>query len=133
MTIMQRTSPLTTINANSDAATDCGEDRNGLRWASAVMRVAKTLWPRKTAAELSVRTGTQLRACEYWLSRKTEMSADALVSLLRSEEGLDILEAIIGEARPTWWKNFARTIELSRLRKAQDDHRRRLERLELDL
>jgi hypothetical protein len=74
-----------------------------------------------------------VRACEYWLSRKTEMSAEALAGLLRSEAGLEILEAIIGEARPAWWKQFARTIEMSRLRKAQDEARRRLERLELDL
>jgi hypothetical protein len=97
------------------------------------MRAAQALWPRKTAAELSMRTGTQVRACEYWLSRKTEMSAEALAGLLRSEAGLEILEAIIGEARPAWWKQFARTIEMSRLRKAQDEARRRLERLELDL
>jgi len=61
------------------------------------------------------------------------MSADALAGLLRSEAGLEILEAIIGEAKPKWWKQFARTIELSKIRKEQDDTRRRLERLELDL
>jgi hypothetical protein len=97
------------------------------------MRAAQALWPRKTAAELSMRTGTGVRACEYWLSRKTQMSADALAALLRSDAGLEVLEAIIGDARPAWWKDFAKTIELSRLRKAQDDARRRLERLELDL
>lgn len=80
-----------------------------------------------------MRTGTQVRACEYWLARKTEMSADALAALLRSDAGLEVLEAIIGDSRPAWWKHFARTIELSRVRKAQDDARRRLERLELDL
>jgi hypothetical protein len=119
--------------ANSVGATRCGGDRNVLRLTDAVMRVAQAIWPRKTAAELSLRTGTQVRACEYWLSRKTEMSADALARLLRSDAGLEVLEVIIGDARPTWWKQFARTIELSRLRKAQDEARRRLERLELDL
>jgi hypothetical protein len=119
--------------ANQVGATRCGSDRNTLRITDAVMRAAQAIWPRKTAAELSMRTGTQVRACEYWLSRKTEMSAEALAGLLRSEAGLEILEAIIGEARPAWWKQFARTIEMSRLRKAQDEARRRLERLELDL
>lgn len=97
------------------------------------MRAAQRVWPRKTAAELSVRTGTGVRACEYWLARQTDMSADALAGLLRSDVGLEVLEAIIGDARPVWWRQFARTIELSRVRKSQDEARRRLERLELDL
>lgn len=83
--------------------------------------------------ELSVRSGAGIRACEYWIASKTEISADALAHLLRSDAGLDVLEAIIGDARPVWWRQFAKTVELSRLRKAQDDARRRLEALELDL
>jgi hypothetical protein len=122
-----------TKTANLAGAKRFGESRKPLRLTDEVMRAAQAIWPRKTAAELSVITGSGVRACEYWLSRKTEMSADALVALLRSESGLEILEAVIGDARPSWWKAFARTIELSRLRKAQDDTRRRLERLELDL
>lgn len=133
MTPSSRTSQPAADVANPGTATDCGSDRNVLRLTSAVMRVAQSLWPRKTAAELSMRSGTQVRACEYWLSRKTEMSADALAALLRSDAGLEFLEAVIGDARPVWWKHFARTIELSKLRKAQDESRRRLERLELDL
>jgi hypothetical protein len=120
-------------DANPDTETDCGKNRNALRLTGSVMRAAQALWPRKTAAELSMRTGTGVRACEYWLSRKTAMSAEALAELIRSDAGLEILEAIIGDARPIWWKHFARTIEMSRLRKAQDESRRRLERLELDL
>lgn len=130
---MATASQISAKAANQGGAKRCGGDRTALRLTDAVMRAAQAIWPRKTAAELSMRTGTQVRACEYWLSRKTEMSAEALAGLLRSEAGLEILEAIIGEARPAWWKQFARTIEMSRLRKAQDEARRRLERLELDL
>lgn len=130
---MQRSSSDAAGIANSIPETDCGRTRTELRLTDKVMRTAQTLWPRKTAAELSVRTGTGVRACEYWLSRRSAMSAEALAALLRSESGLEILEAIIGDAKPIWWRQFARTIELSRLRKAQDEARRRLERLELDL
>lgn len=119
--------------AKTSTATLCGEFRTTLRLTDAVMRAAQRVWPRKTAAELSVRTGTGVRACEYWLARQTDMSADALAGLLRSDVGLEVLEAIIGDARPVWWRQFARTIELSRVRKSQDEARRRLERLELDL
>jgi hypothetical protein len=130
---MAEASPGDSRKANQATATDCGKTRNALRLTASVMQAAQALWPRKTAAELSMRAGTGVRACEYWLSRRTEMSADALAELIRSDAGLEILEAIIGDARPVWWKHFARTIEMSRLRKAQDESRRRLERLELDL
>ena len=120
-------------NAKEGTANLCGKDRNELRLIDSVVIAAQRLWPRKTAAELSLRTGTGVRACEYWLSRKTDMSADALAALLRSDAGLEILEAIVGDAKPNWWKQFARTIELSRLRKGQAEAARRLARLELDL
>lgn len=80
-----------------------------------------------------MRTGTGVRACEYWLARQTDMSAEALAALLRSDAGLEILEAIIGTAKPAWWKGFAKTIEISRLRKDQAETAKRLERLELNL
>ncbi|WP_248312135.1 hypothetical protein [Bosea sp. BK604] len=35
------------------------------------------------------------------------MSADALAELLRSDAGFEILQAIVGEARPSWWPAFA--------------------------
>lgn len=130
---MTSVSITTTKSATPGAAKDCGKTRNALQLTTSVMRAAQALWPRKTAAELSMRTGTGVRACEYWLSRKTAMSADALAELIRSDAGLEIIAAIIGDVRPVWWKHFARTIEMSRLRKAQDESRRRLERLELDL
>lgn len=117
-------------NAKNDTETCFGKNRNMLRTIDAVMRAAQRLWPRKTAAELSIRSGVSVRACEYWLSRKTDMSADALASLLRSDAGLDVLEAIIGDAKPKWWKQFALTIEISKARKQQEQTRARLERME---
>lgn len=130
---MSSTLPAAAGDATLGAETRSGQNRTASRMTDAVMRVAQRIWPRKTAAELSVRTGIGVRACEYWLGRQTDLSVDALAALLRSDAGLEVLEAVIGEARPVWWKSFKRTIELSRLRQAQDDMRRRLERLELDL
>lgn len=125
--------------ANQGTETDIGRSRNTLRVSDAVARVARAIWPNKTAAELAFRSKTSQRACEYWLARQTDLSADALAELLRSDAGLEILEAVIGDAKPKWWRQFAKTIELSRLRKAQaelrraqEEHQRRLEQFELD-
>lgn len=83
------------------------------------MRTAQTLWPRKTAAELSVRTGIKQRACEYWMERKSGMSAESLARLLRTDDGFQILEAIIGDAKPVWWRAFKRQVRRAELRRQQ--------------
>lgn len=124
---MAASSNTPTATANSGSATGGGDSRNTLRPIDAVIRVLRALWQRKNAAEIASRTGSSLRACEYWLARKTDMSADALAQLLRSDVGLDVLQAIIGEARPVWWRQFARTVEIGRHRKAIQDQRRLIE------
>ncbi|SRR5581483_7677631 len=100
--------------------------RNPLCWATIFRRI----WPHGTAAELAARAGVSIRAAEYWLARRSNLSADALAALLRSDAGLDVLSAAIGEARPAWWRSFKRTMQIAELRRRQEQQRRLLERLE---
>jgi hypothetical protein len=86
---------------------------------SIVMRVAQRLWPTKTDQALAHKTGTSDRMCRYWLANKYKLSADDLAALLRSDEGFQILEAIIGEARPVWWRSFKRSVRRAELRRQQ--------------
>lgn len=88
------------------AALSFGFERTGLPVVEAVAAVARKLWPVKTARHLAARAGVTHRAAEYWCSQQTGMSADALAELLRSDAGLHMLEAIVGEARPSWWPAF---------------------------
>jgi hypothetical protein len=99
---------------------------------AAVIAAARALWPSKTALELAARTGACERTAKYWLARKCDLSAEHLAELLRSDAGLDVLEALMGEARPDWWRRFRRQVSLAAARRELDDARRRLERLELD-
>jgi hypothetical protein len=71
-----------------------------------VARVARALWPIKTARQLAARTRKTHRAAEDWLSLRTGMSADALADLLRSDAGLAVLEGIVGPHKPSWWGPF---------------------------
>lgn len=41
-------------------------------------RVARALWPRKTAAELAFRAGVTERAAKFWLAGDRAPSADAV-------------------------------------------------------
>lgn len=116
------------------AAASFGFERSGLPVVEAVSAVARRMWPNKTARHLAVRAGTTHRAAEYWIGQQTGMSADALAELLRSDAGLDMLTAIMGDARPNWWPAFAQdakaagiTQRLETLRAEIDEAKRGLD------
>jgi hypothetical protein len=118
MTISMRNHANATAGmANGRDEISCDDNRNKLRTIDSVMRVARSLWPRKTATELSIKSGASQRACEYWLARKFDMNADALAALLQSDDGFHFLEAIMGEARPAWWRMFKRRMKRAQTRK----------------
>lgn len=119
--------------ANSEGEAPFGDDRSELRLSYEFMRLARALWPRKTAAELAYRTGVSERAAEFWLAGKYAISLEHARKLIQSDEGKKFLVPFMGDARPEWWLQMRRTAELSELRKSQDETRKRIERLELDL
>ncbi|MBX9883848.1 MAG: hypothetical protein K2X68_02630 [Novosphingobium sp.] len=82
---------------------NCGENRTGVRWNIEVMRVARTVWPVKTAWNLHNLTGYGLRSCEYWLEGRSAIPSDALVALIRSHWGREFLAGLMVQAQPRWW------------------------------
>lgn len=129
----------TAANANlavSDLSFDKEARLPNFSATSLVMRVAHSLWPAKPDRALSHKTGRSDRLCRYWLEEKYNLSANDLVALLRTDEGLQILNGIMGEAKPVWWRDFKRAVKRAELRrqqklllKALDDN----EQSELDL
>lgn len=117
---------------NSGPESPCLNQGKGFPANSIVMRVAQRLWPLKTDMALAEKTGTSDRMCRYWLQQRYSLSAGDLVSLLRSEEGLQFLRAIMAGARPVWWRRFERSTRLSALRAAQEQQRREIEQLEME-
>lgn len=92
-----------------------------------VVRAARALWPTKPDFALASKTGASDRMCRYWLENKYSLSADHLASLLRSDEGFKILEAIISESKPVWWRDFRRTVKRAELRRQQADLQKAIE------
>jgi hypothetical protein len=113
--------------ANGRGANDCKFAATPLHPIDAVMHTARILWPVKTSVNLSIKSGASERACAYWLARKHDMTSEALAALLRSEEGLNFLEAIMGNARPLWWKAFKRRLRRAKLRSDIQELQRELE------
>ncbi|WP_276200337.1 hypothetical protein [Chelatococcus sp. XZ-Ab1] len=74
--------------------------------SEAVCALARRLWPRKTQHHLAARAGTSHRSAEKWLTGECGLSADALANLIRSDVGIDVLEGLMGDVKPSWWPEF---------------------------
>lgn len=116
---MASLSLITSKNAKGAAESTFRQSGKTLPTNSIVMRVAQTLWPKKTDMVLADKTGASDRLCRYWLENKYNLGADHLAALLRSDEGFHVLDAIIGDARPVWWRSFKRSVRRAELRREQ--------------
>jgi hypothetical protein len=96
------------------------------------MREFKRLFPQGTPFELAVRTEASVSFCDRVLRGVQQPGAPMLEALLRSDVGREMLIAVMGDARPPWWKGYRRHLTISELRRAQADHQRRIEALELE-
>lgn|GEM_PF-854370 len=92
-----------------------GEIRRPLRLIDEIARLARKIWPVCTAPELASRTDVSVRNAEQWLAGRQGMSAEAFAALLRSDVGLDVLEAAMGDARPDWYAALRRRVREERL------------------
>lgn len=94
-----------------------------------VARIARALWPNKTARHLASRCGRTTRSAEAWLAGETGMNADALADLLRSDQGLAFLDAIIsdGASAPSWWPAFQREVKAHAIARRLDELKSEIE------
>jgi hypothetical protein len=119
------------MSAQSSFFADSGfsKRRKGIRPVEAVCDMARRLWPSKTAAHLASRAEISKRAAELWLEGRTEPGADALVNLLRSDAGFELLQSIMEGSGTRWWKEFERGVHIAELEAKQAFLLRELEAL----
>ena len=98
--------------------------------SQAMVRVSRQIWPFKTDAELASRIGLSDRACRLILAERAKLSIEALSALLKTDDGYEFLEVLMGDAKPVWWRRFKRQVALAEVRRLQDAAQRRLEALE---
>jgi len=96
----------------------------------ALLRTLRRLWPLKTDVEMAGRIGLSDRWCRKVLAERAHLSTEGLAALLRTEDGAEVLEALMGDARPKWWRRFKRQMAFADVRRLQDEVRARLEALE---
>lgn len=119
------------MSAQSSFFADAGfsKRRNRIRPVDAVCEMARRLWPAKTAINLSSRAEISKRAAELWLEGRTEPGADALVNLLRSDAGFQLLQEIMQGSGTKWWKEFRRGVHIAELEAKQEFLRQQLDAL----
>lgn len=81
------------------------------------MMELRRIFPSKTSLHIQLLTGVSERTAERWLSGDSEPSAQALVDLLRSEIGREVLFAALGETRPEWAAKYAKQLDVNDLRR----------------
>lgn len=79
------------------------DDRNELRYLRNIVRLVRTLSPRKPAASLSAWTGLSKRQCENILAERSGLSGPALRRLLTGPHSLQFAEAFFDSDLPDWF------------------------------
>lgn len=98
-----------------------------------ISNAIRAAWPRKTAAHVAHLTGAEERTVKFWLAGETRMSVDAIVALLRTEDGYAILEAIMTDSNVRWWVALRTAHEIRKSRIALKAEEARHERLRAQL
>lgn len=91
--------------------------------------MARRLWPSKTAINLASRAEISERAAKLWLEGRTEPGGGALVNLLRSDAGFELLQSIMQGSGTRWWKEFERGVHIAELEQKQEFLRQQLDAL----
>lgn len=84
----------------------------------------------KTAAHLAELSGISISAWHKSMREKRSISSDALVSLLHTEHGWDLLRALMGDAQPRWWLDLKAAAELEQIKRERDALNKRIEEME---
>lgn len=96
----------------------------------AITEVFKEKFPLKTWAHIGSSLGLQERAAKYRASNSRTYTSDELAALLRGEEGLDFLVAVMGDARPIWWRWALKVLAIAAVRRRQAEDQQLIMRLE---
>lgn len=116
--------------SNPGPARTCRASGNFLPSIFDLRQILGAIWPLKTVANYAATVGIPERTARYHLSNTFRISGPELATLLRSEHGLHILEEIMGDAQPRWWRGFRRQKSISVLRAQQASNEKLLRALE---
>lgn len=95
---------------------------------AAVLRVAQGLFASKVVQNVIAETGASESTVKRWKSGRREMGVEDFAKLLRTEEGVLYLTAVMAESQPTWWQMFCAHLDKADAQRLQAQARNRLRR-----
>lgn len=119
--------------ANKVGGGSCTENHASCTVAAvnfAITEVLKIKFPLKTWAHLASILGLQERSAKYRLANTRAYTSDELQALLHSEDGLDFLVAVMGDAQPAWWRWLTKVMTLAAVRRRQAEDAQEILKLE---
>lgn len=106
--------------AKNGGANPCSRNEALLQTNFSVMQSMRDFWGRhKYREKLEKATRASDRMIQYWIANRYSISANDLASLIRTDAGFTILENIMGDERPVWWRDFKRSVKRAELRRQQ--------------
>jgi len=108
---------------------------SGLSVHQAITAVLKFKEARKTwafLADLVSAPDNEMKesVAKHRIAGRRDYTVEELQAILRSEEGLDFLVAVMGDAQPTWWRWMMRVITLASVRRRQAEDAQEILKLE---
>jgi hypothetical protein len=94
--------------ANGAGPGSCSTSTRSVDASAILADCCRTVFGRKTGAQVSALLGLSERAAKSRLACEREYTADEIRDLLQSEQGIHFLVALMGEARPAWWVSLLR-------------------------
>ncbi|MDB5594893.1 MAG: hypothetical protein JWM36_1854 [Hyphomicrobiales bacterium] len=114
------------VSANQGGAISC----TASAVSCTISSVIRSLIPNKTWVFISDSFDLQERAAKHRLAGTRPYTVEELQILLQSEDGIDFLVAIMGDAQPTWWRWMTKVMTLAAVRRRQAEDQQEILKLE---
>lgn len=90
----------------------------------------REIWPQDRTKNYMRLTGARARTAKRRLAGSNP-DYDEIVAILRSDYGIQFVEHVMGDARPSWFASVKRARNLGDLRKQHADLQRRIAQMEM--
>jgi len=95
-----------------------------------ISEVIRAKYPSKTWAFIAQSLGLQERAAKHRLAGSRPYTVAELQTLLQSEDGLDILVALMADAEPKWWWWAKQVMAVASIKRRRAEDEQEILRLE---
>lgn len=123
---MAQTSAMQTNFSNARGAETCTDSAA----SCTISQLIRSKYPLKTWGFIADSFNLQERTAKHRLAGTRVYSVSELQILLRSDDGLDFLVAVMGDAQPPWWRWLTKVMTLASVRRRQAEDAQEILKLE---